>query len=326
MPKKDDKKIIGTNGDDVIQGNSANQHIFVLAGNDLVLAAGGNDHASGGAGNDALSGGDGNDKLTGDAGNDLLLGGGGNDKFDGGTGNDTYLIREGTGKDTIKSLDAGDRIDVRDFHFASFQAVLDAAKQSGDHVTIALGGKNKLTIEHAQLSDLHADQFIIASEIKGPSSSQMPYLVSTNPNVVIESILTTGDSIFSYKMAGIPDGLGAFDNGDGTFTLLMNHEIGRALGVVRAHGAKVAFVSEWVIDKTTLKVLNGHDLMQHVWTYNPVTHAYEDHSANLANGIAFDRFCSADLADQSAFYNSATGLGYNGGRLFLNGEESGMRR
>jgi hypothetical protein len=27
--------------------------------------------------------------------------------------------------------------------------------------------------------------------------------------------LTVGDSIGGYKMAGIPDGLGAYDNGDG---------------------------------------------------------------------------------------------------------------
>ncbi len=27
-------------------------------------------------------------------------------------------------------------------------------------------------------------------------------------------------------MVGIPDGLGAFDNHDGTFTVLMNHELG----------------------------------------------------------------------------------------------------
>jgi hypothetical protein len=40
-------------------------------------------------------------------------------------------------------------------------------------------------------------------------------------------------------MVGISDGLGAFDNGDGTFTVLMNHEIANTLGVTRAHGAKV---------------------------------------------------------------------------------------
>ena len=38
---------------------------------------------------------------------------------------------------------------------------------------------------------------------------------------------------------------------------------------------------------------------------------------------ALNRLCSADLPDSSAFYNADTGLGYNGGRIFMNGEESG---
>ena len=42
--------------------------------------------------------------------------------------------------------------------------------------------------------------------------------------------------------------------------------------------------------------------------------------ATLPN--AFDRLCSADLAEITAFYNPDTGLGYNG-RIFLNGEETG---
>jgi hypothetical protein len=114
------------------------------------------------------------------------------------------------------------------------------------------------------------------------------------------------------------------DNGDGTFTVLMNQEIGGNLGVARAHGATGAFVSEWVFDKTTLEVKSGHDLIQNVFTYDAATSSYVEHNAALGNGVAFSRFCSADLADQSAFYNSETGLGYNGGRLFLNGEESGV--
>ena len=70
-------------------------------------------------------------------------------------------------------------------------------------------------------------------------------------DVYTESLLTVGDGVDGYRMAGIPDGLGAFDNGDGTFTVLINHEIRDTLGVARAHGATGSFVSEWVFDKTT---------------------------------------------------------------------------
>jgi hypothetical protein len=228
------------------------------------------------------------------------------------------------GIDTIEHLDAGDRIDVRDFHIASFQALISSAQQVGHDVRINLGNGDKLIIEHTHISNLHSEQFIIANEVKGLSSSQTPYLLSSDSRVYTESLLTAGDSVGGYKMVGIPDGLGAFDNGDGTFTVLMNHEVPAGQGVVRAHGAAGSFVSEWVFDKTTLEAKSGHDLMQHVFTYDVATSSYVDHSAALGNGVAFSRFCSADLADQSAFYNAETGLGFNAGRLFLNGEESGV--
>src|SRR4029450_7133237 len=145
---------------------------------------------------------------------------------------------------------------------------------------------------------------------QGPSSSQSPYLVRTVAGIVTKSVLTTGDSVAGHRMAGIPDGLGAFDNGDGTFTVLMNHEITAGLGAVRAHGGTGAFVSEWVFDKSTLQVLSGRDLMPALWLYDTTTHSYVDHNA-MNSPVTFSRFCSAELADQSAFYNADTGLGFN---------------
>ena len=335
------KKIFGTSGDDDIFGSDNNDMIFGFRGNDTIFAGldndivhggpgddlidggKGNDRLFGGNGNDALVGGEGDDALFGGEGRDLLLGGAGRDALEGGEGNDKFLFRKGMGVDTIEHLDAGDRIDVRDFHVASFQALINSAAQVGDDVQIDLGNGDKLVIEDTLISNLHSEQFIIASEVKGPSSSQSPYLLSSNSHVYTESLLTTGDSVGGYKMAGIPDGLGAFDNGDGTFTVLMNHEISANLGVARAHGGTGAFVSEWVFDKTTLQVLSGKDLMHDVWLYDTATHTYVDHNAGNSP-VSFSRFCSADLADQSAFYNASTGLGFNDGRLFLDGEESGV--
>ena len=57
-----------------------------------------------------------------------------------------------------------------------------------------------------------------AQTFTGPSSSQTPYLLPEAAGVKITSLLTVGDAVGGYKMAGIPDGLGAFDNNDGTFT------------------------------------------------------------------------------------------------------------
>jgi hypothetical protein len=156
----------------------------------------------------------------------------------------------------------------------------------------------------------------VPGAVTGPSSSQSPYVVRSQPGVVTKSILTTGDSVGGYRLVGIPDGLGAFDNGNGTFTLLVNHEIQNTSGIVRAHGGKGAFVSKWVIEKGDLSVVSGQDLIQQVATWNTATSSYNAPTT----GIVFNRFCSATLPDISALY-AGNGLGFNG-RLFMNGEES----
>jgi hypothetical protein len=160
----------------------------------------------------------------------------------------------------------------------------------------------------------------------GVTSSQRPYLVPVQPDVKIKAILTTGDSpnlkpdgVTPYRMVGLPDGLGAYDNDDGTFTLLSNHELGTATaGIARAHGGKGAFVSKWTIRKSDFAVLKGEDLMKQVSVWNATAAAYDAPAA----GVAFGRFCSADLPAPSALYDSASGLGFDG-RLFFDGEETG---
>jgi hypothetical protein len=159
----------------------------------------------------------------------------------------------------------------------------------------------------------------------GPSSSETPYLTPANGSVEVTSVLTVGDTVYKnnpvtpsdtvYRMVGIPDGLGAFDNGDGTFTLLMNHELGNTKGIVRAHGSIGAFVAKYRIRKSDLKVLRGEDLIQHLFLYNATTGTW------APGTTAFNRFCSADLAKPSGYYNPATDKGYFDGRIFTNGEE-----
>ena len=154
----------------------------------------------------------------------------------------------------------------------------------------------------------------LGNAITGPSSSQSPYVVRSQPGVVTKAILTVGDSVGGYRMVGIPDGLGAFDNGDGTFTVLMNHELRPGTGATRAHGGNGAFVSKWTVDKDSLEVIAGEDLIRHTFLWT---------AAGYVEGTTqFNRLCSANLPDRSAFWNAATGKGYDG-RLFMDGEESG---
>ncbi|MEO7427065.1 MAG: hypothetical protein ABI036_17890 [Fibrobacteria bacterium] len=160
----------------------------------------------------------------------------------------------------------------------------------------------------------------------GPSSSETPYLTPSMGTVELTSLLTVGDAVYKnngatpadsvYRMVGLPDGLGAFDNGDGTITVLMNHELANNRGTVRAHGSIGSFVSRWRVRKSDLKVLRGEDQIKKVNMYNATTGTW------APGTMAFNRFCSADLAPASAFYNIATDKGYADGRVFMNGEET----
>lgn len=157
--------------------------------------------------------------------------------------------------------------------------------------------------------------------ITGPSSSQTPWLIPSTPNTTITSIMTATQSVGSYTMCGIMDGVGAYDNFDGTFTALINHELGNAVGSPRAHGHIGAFVSKWIINKSTLSVISGSDLIQNLNLWNGTGYTTYN-SSNTSTLAAIGRLCSADLPAVSAYYNSTTGKGTQN-RIFMSGEETG---
>lgn len=165
----------------------------------------------------------------------------------------------------------------------------------------------------------------MASNQTGSSTTTMPYLVPTNPSASFTSVLTAGDTVpgslkadgTPWRMVGTPDGLGVFDNGNGTFTVLMNHELGSTQGIVRAHGSAGSFVDKLVIDTATLTVLSAGELVRlgsDIFTWDAATSSY------VAGTTAWNRFCSGDLPQQSALYDQVTGLGTQN-RIYFTGEE-----
>ncbi len=153
----------------------------------------------------------------------------------------------------------------------------------------------------------------------GPSTTTAPYLVP-NPAlgdmVSLTSILTVGDSVGGYRMVGIPDGLGAFAGQGDSMNLLVNHELGSTRGELRGHASKGAFVSRWAINRNTLKVEAGQDLVT-----SPGSMFLWDTAKKAFNAAttAIERLCSADMAAPGAFWWN--GLGTQD-RILLNGEET----
>lgn len=172
------------------------------------------------------------------------------------------------------------------------------------------------------------------------------YLVPSAPSVEITPLITVGESVnlkpdgvTPYRAVGIMDGLGAYDNGDGTFMVLMNHEIpvniaagttASPVGGVREHGNAGAFVSQWIINKSDLSVVKGEDFLANntsIFLSNNDPSTCTVHTAFLPGDTTLiSRLCSADLAAPSAhiWTDPSSGITYGTSALiFETGEEAG---
>jgi Bacterial protein of unknown function (DUF839) len=162
----------------------------------------------------------------------------------------------------------------------------------------------------------------------GPSTETAPYVLPVADGVEVTSILTVSDAgaaANGYEMVGIPDGLGAQLQGN-NLIVTMNHELGQAQGIARAHGQAGAFVSRLVIDPGTLQVKAGSDWIQagvEYWDYPNGTHAADPDSygsGSTADLASFARFCSGDLTVEGQLYNASTRNGFRGAVYFANEE------
>ena len=102
--------LVGTDGDDVLQGTSAGESICGLGGADHLIGLGAGDVLVGGPGDDILHGEAGDDVLRGGAGKDQLYGQSGDDDLSGGDDDDSLfggsgfdLLDGGSGFDTCRT-------------------------------------------------------------------------------------------------------------------------------------------------------------------------------------------------------------------------------
>lgn len=105
--------IIGTPGDDELEGTRAYDAIFAAAGDDRLDGLASGDDLFGQAGDDTLVDKAGDDLLRGGPGRDLFAGNPGDDLLFGGRGNDTLL--DDTGSDLFSGGPGNDRISIPGF-------------------------------------------------------------------------------------------------------------------------------------------------------------------------------------------------------------------
>ena len=101
-------RIIALGGDDLICGGGGDDDINAGNGNDIVIAGNGDDIVRGRRGNDQINGGDGDDDINGNADNDVVLGSEGSDLLRGGLGDD--ILRGGDGPDELLGGSGNDQV------------------------------------------------------------------------------------------------------------------------------------------------------------------------------------------------------------------------
>ncbi|QGZ39228.1 hemolysin type calcium-binding protein [Pseudoduganella flava] len=139
-------KVDAAGGDDIVNGGAGNDSILGGLGNDTLAGDEGRDTLDGGAGDDRLSGGLDNDSLPGGIGNDTLDGGAGNDTMTGGTGNDVYLLRVGSGIDTI-NLDDTSTVKTKIIRFEDVASDdLTAVKRVGANLVMEYGNGDSVNV------------------------------------------------------------------------------------------------------------------------------------------------------------------------------------
>ncbi|MES3022354.1 MAG: calcium-binding protein [Pseudomonadota bacterium] len=141
--------IIGSEGDDEMDGRGGDDHLYGERGNDTIHGGDGNDILIDGEGDNTLLGEDGDDVLIGGAGDNILLGEDGDDKLIGGDGDD--LLKGGAGNDHLDGsggnnifevdLNGGNDFIRTDFHYNDAYNVLRFGEGIGpDDILLRIDG------------------------------------------------------------------------------------------------------------------------------------------------------------------------------------------
>ena len=162
-------------------------------------------------------------------------------------------------------------------------------------------------------------------DVPGGDSLKISSLLT---NGEVTNGLQPGSSV--YVAPGIFDGMGAYDNHDGTYSLLVNHELGNTNGYqyqVQVIAGTAAPTTQTVSGARISRLVVAKDLdsdsangfQSRVLAGGLAYSQVISPNAGFSLGSGLSRFCSANLIEANTF---APGRGA-ADRLFLVGEESG---
>jgi len=160
-------------------------------------------------------------------------------------------------------------------------------------ISLALAGGTALVVAAAALA----------------TTAVKPYVTAVGAEYEVDALFSVDDKVSwsggsgEYRMVGIPDGLGAHANGDGTATLYMNHELAAFTAppnpqpivsepVVGEPKNRGAFVSKWTLDEDGDPIA-GRRAYDKIYNEN----TFVGPAPTVSNSTrAFSRFCSGSLA------------------------------
>ncbi|MGE0256480.1 MAG: beta strand repeat-containing protein [Alphaproteobacteria bacterium] len=202
--------IVGTAGDDDIEGSAFSNTIVGGYGNDIIDGGGGNDRLYGGADNDIVLGAEGDDWIDGGAGNDTLLGEYGDDEIHGGAGSDILF------GDGVNYFQNPESIDVPSWTRPGISVNSDAeVAPDGSSTADILTGTSFSSYMYHSFASLASGQKTMSMFFKAGSASGVAIGLDgggMNTYIVADFVLGSITAV-----GGAPDGHGIEDVGNGWY-------------------------------------------------------------------------------------------------------------
>jgi hypothetical protein len=192
-----------------------------------------------------------------------------------------------------------------------------------------------MKLKYKVAAAIGALSLLVTTGVAYSNLAKPDYIVSTNTAVEIKPLTYAGDVLNGVVVRGIPDGMGAYDNGNGGISLLSVHEIPSYSPIAQQSKSSTSpwgvSITKFNVTKNSKVITSATNFVKDYKFYNYTTKTYVDSPigaapAGTTKGLDWNisRFCSATLVQAGglSFKSGSTTYGYEG-PVFLSGEEDG---